>query len=70
MLCVKYLSLICVFIELVRKRKKKRKKKNRKRKRCMLCLATIVVVINSYYIVDDEGKTPAEEIGKLKCSFS
>ncbi len=30
----------------------------------------MVVVINSYYIVDAEGKTPAKEIGKLKCSFS
>ncbi len=36
----------------------------------MLCLATMVVVISSYYIVDPEGKTPAKEIGTLKYSFS
>ena len=27
---------------------------------------SMIVVINSYYIVDDEGKTSAKEIGKLK----
>ncbi len=51
------------------KKRKEKKRKKKKRKRCMLCLATMVVVINSYYIVDAEGKAPAKEIGTLKCSF-